>query len=563
MDQLLRFINNLNAAQRAVIVGGFSLLFVFLIGLLIYSNIKANDAKLNYTIATGLTKNQIMLASNELEASGIPFSIIGNGNNLTLKTNKDNINIAKIKLITSQSISSKHTGWEIFDKSSLGTTNFENNVKLLRATEGELARSLESLTGVLSASVKIAIPKESVFTQRKTLPTASAVLNLRPGIALTQKQINGVKSFISSSVPKLIPDNIKLIDQNGALLEKDQESIDNLKYISHEKYKKKLEADYEDKIKTLLEPFIGNNRVVARVTVTLDFKKQMIEQEIFEPEGTIRSQQTTESTSSKEEKAKDTAAVPGVQSNIQNPDEADGETKSKANSEEAKNIVNYEISKKIIKEKDNSFARVANIKAAVTFDSTILDSVENKEEFLNNLSSIVQDGIGIDVNRGDKVSVQPFKFIQVDQNVTNLAGLDDGTLAPVAVKSLMQEYGEYIQYIIAALLLFIFYKRFIANNGIVLATEGEGKKEQVGVADEDFDYTPFNQKIEQNKLKSRIRNEILQNIDGMDGETAAQYEVLVEELDNQINNHPDEIAKMIELLLSEGDKKLKSKKGDE
>ena len=563
MDQLLRFINNLNAAQRAVIVGGFSLLFVFLVGLLIYSNMKANDAKLNYTIATSLTKNQVMLASNELEASGIPFGIIGNGNNLTLKTNKDNINIAKIKLVTSQSISSKHTGWEIFDKSSLGTTNFENNVKFLRATEGELARSLESLTGVLSASVKIAIPKESVFTQRKTLPTASAVLNLRPGTALTQKQIDGVKSFIASSVPKLMPENIKLIDQNGALLEKNQEAIDNLKYISHEKYKKKLEVDYEDKIKTLLEPFIGDNRVVARVTVALDFKKQLIEQEIFEPEGTIRSQQTTESTSSKEEKEKATAEVPGVQSNIQNPDEADGETKAKSNSEEAKNIVNYEISKKIIKEKDNSFARVANIKAAVTFDSTILDSVDNKEEFLNNLTSIVQDGIGIDVNRGDKVSVQPFKFLVVDQNGTGLASFDDGSIAPAAAKSIMQDYGEYIQYLIAALLLFVFYKKFIANNDIVLATTGEASKEQVGVADEDFDYTPFNPSVEQNKLKNRIRNEILQNIDGMDTETAAKYEVLVEELDNQINNHPDEIAKMIELLLSEGDKKLKSKKGDD
>ncbi|HFU75636.1 MAG TPA: flagellar M-ring protein FliF, partial [Arcobacter sp.] len=189
MDQLIKFINNLNAAQRAVIIGSFSLLFIFLIGLLIYSNMKANDEKLNYTIATSLTKNQVMMASNELEASGIPFSIIGSGNNLTLRTNKDNINIAKIKLVTSQTITSKHTGWEIFDKSSLGTTNFENNVKLLRATEGELARSLESLNGIISASVKIARPKESVFTQKKTDPSASAVLSLRQGVALTQKQI--------------------------------------------------------------------------------------------------------------------------------------------------------------------------------------------------------------------------------------------------------------------------------------------------------------------------------------------------------------------------------------
>ena len=100
MDQLLKFINNLNTAQRAVIIGGFSLLFILLVGLLVYSSVKAEDKKLSYTIATNLTKSQVMLASDELEASGIQFAVIGTGNNLTLKTSKDFINIAKIKLVT-------------------------------------------------------------------------------------------------------------------------------------------------------------------------------------------------------------------------------------------------------------------------------------------------------------------------------------------------------------------------------------------------------------------------------------------------------------------------------
>lgn len=119
MDQLLKFINNLNTAQRAVIIGGFSLLFLLLIGLLVYSNIKAQDKKLNYTIATNLTKSQVMLASDELQASGIDFAVVGTGNNLTLKTSKEFINIAKIKLVTSEAATSKHAGWEIFEKFGL------------------------------------------------------------------------------------------------------------------------------------------------------------------------------------------------------------------------------------------------------------------------------------------------------------------------------------------------------------------------------------------------------------------------------------------------------------
>ena len=566
MDQIFKFINSLNPAQRAVIIGGFSLLFIFLIGLLIYTNVKANDAKLNYTIASKLTKNQIMLASNELDAAGIPFSIVGSGNSLTLKTSKSNVNIAKIKLVTSEAIVSKHTGWEIFDKSSLGTTNFENNVKFLRATEGELGRSLEALSGVLSATVKIAIPKQSVFTQRKTPPSASAILTLRDGINLTAKQIDGIKNFIASAIPKLKPKNIKLINQNGSLLEYNQESIDNQKYLSHEKYKIKIEKDFEEKIITLLEPFIGSGRVVARVTVDLDYTNQLIEQEIFEPEGTIRSQQTNESTSQSEDKKANVGGVPGVQSNIQNPDEKDGEVKTKSSNENTKNITNYEISKKIIHQKDNSFAKIKRISAAVTFDSTILDKVDKKEEFLKNMKSIVQESVGINIKRGDLVSIKSFKFIGFDTNLTQINAEDDleSGLSSSATKSIISEFGEYIQYLISAILLFVFYKKFIASNEINLAvssTQENKETQNVGVSDENFDYEDFNPSVSKNKLKTKVRNQLLSNIEGLDPETLAKYEVLLEELESNINTEPEGIAKMIEMLLNEGDSKLKSSKG--
>jgi len=562
MDQIFKFINGLNPAQRLVVMGGFSLLFVFLIGLLIYSNIKANDARLNYTIASKLTKNQIMLASNELDAAGIPFSIVGSGNSLTLKTSKANVNIAKIKLVTSEAIVSKHTGWEIFDKSSLGTTNFENNVKFLRATEGELGRSLEALNGVLSATVKIAIPKQSVFTQRKTAPTASAILTLRDGTSLSSKQINGIKNFIASAVPKLKASNIKLINQNGSLLEQSNEDIDNQKYLSHEKYKNKLEKSYEEKIITLLEPFIGVGKVVARVSVNLDYTNQLIEQEIYEPEGTIRSQQTTESTTTSEDKKQSTSGVPGVQSNIQNPDEKAGEVKSKSSNEKAKNITNYEISKKVIHQKDNSFARIKRLSAAVTFDSTVLDKIDKKNEFLDSIKSIVKEAVGSDIKRGDLITVKSFKFIGFDSNSTSNNEID-ASLSTQSAKSILSDYGEYIQYLISMILLFVFYKKFIATNQINLSVEGTATKkesEKVGVSDEDFDYEEFNPSISKSKLKSKVRNQLLQNIDGLDPETLAKYEVLLEELENEINNEPEGIAKMIEMLLTEGDDKLKNSK---
>ncbi len=578
MDQLLKFINNLNAAQRAVIIGGFSVLFILLIGLLVYSNIKAQDKKLNYTIATNLTKNQVMLASNELEASGIQFSVIGSGDNLTLKTSKDFVNIAKIKLVTSEAATSNHTGWEIFEKSSLGTTNFENKVKYLRALEGELSRSLESLSGILRASVKVAIPKETIFTERKTDPTASAVISLKPGVFLTQKQIDGIKNFISSAVSNLKVENIQLIDQDGALLQMSSDDMENQKSLTQNKYKQKLEEDYEDKIVALLEPFVGAGRVVARVSLDLEFKKRHIQEEIYEPEGTIRSQQTTETTASSSGNGAQTGGTAGVENNIQTPDGANGNSSSQSNNESAKTITNYEISKKLIEEKSNNYSQVKRVTAAVTFDSSILADVQNRDEFLASIESVVQDTIGFDENRGDKITVRDFKFLntaatgnqQVDVNGNTVqSSTSDGNVVDTLamVKSILRDFSEYFQYLIAAILLFVFYKKFIVNHEVVVIGEnGQAQKidKDGNPIDDKFmdefmsNYEDeFDASTAQGRLKAKVKSQIMNNLEGLDEENAAKYEVLIEALDKEINNNPEEIARMIELLLTEGSGKFK------
>jgi flagellar M-ring protein FliF len=580
MDQLIKFINNLNSAQRAVIIGGFSLLFVLLIGLLVYSNIKAQDKKLNYTIASNLTKNQVMLASNELEASGIEFSVIGSDNNLTLKTSKDFINIAKIKLVTSEAATSKHVGWEIFEKSSLGTTNFENKVKYLRALEGELSRSLESLSGVLRASVKIAIPKDTIFTERKSEPTASAVISLKPGVFLTQKQIDGIKNFISSAVSDLKNENIKLIDQDGTLLQISQEDMDNQKSLTQNKYKNKIEKDYEKKIVELLEPVVGIGRVVANVTMEFDFKKIHIQQEIFDPEGTIRSQQTTENTNSSSGSSQMAGGTAGVENNIQTPDGANANNGVQSNSESVKNITNYEISKKVIEEKNNNYSSVKRISAAVTFDSSVLENEQNRDEFIASIEALVKDSIGFSEQRGDKISVRPFKFLgaqaskggtTVDANgnpVKNDMIEDSGSVDTFAmVQSILRDFSEYFQYLIAAVLLFIFYKKFIVNHEVVVLGDGTTSRKvdkDGNPIDEEFmdefmsNYEhEFDASTAQGRLKAKVKSQIMNNIDGLDEESAAKYEVLIETLDKEINNKPEEIARMIELLLLEGSEKFK------
>ncbi|MBP9490713.1 MAG: flagellar M-ring protein FliF [Aliarcobacter sp.] len=568
MDQLLKFINNLNTAQRAVIIGGFSLLFVLLVGLLVYTSVKAEDKKLNYTIATNLTKSQVMLASDELEASGIQFAVIGTGNNLTLKTSKEFVNIAKIKLVTSEAATSKHVGWEIFEKSSLGTTNFENKVKYLRALEGELSRSLESLTGVLRANVKIAIPKDTIFTEKKSDTTASAMVSLKPGVFLTQKQIDGIKNFIASAVPDLKHENIQLIDQDGSLLQQSADDVNNQKSTTQNKYKEGLEEDYSKKIVALLEPFVGVGRVVAKVTVSLDFVKKDVEEEIYNPEGSIRSQQVIENSSNSQGMPADKGGVAGVDNNIQEPSSANGNNNIASNNEGTNTVTNYEISKKIITQKDNNYTNIKRITAAVTFDSSVLKDIQNKDEFITSLESVVQDTIGYDKVRGDKITVKDFKFIgvkpidqvtqTVDENGNAVIVGEESTDTLSMVKSILKDFSEYIQYIIAAVLLFVFYKKFIVNNEVVILGDGTRKSvdnmnDENLVKDMLSDYeNEFDASTAQGRLKSKVKSQILNNIDGLDEESAARYEVFIEELDREINNNPVEVARMIELLLNEG-----------
>ena len=573
MEQLLKFINNLNTAQRAVIIGGFSLLFVLLVGLLVYSSFKAEDKKLNFTIASNLTKSQVMLASEELEAAGIQFAVSGTGNSLTLKTSKEFINIAKIKLVTSEAATSQHVGWEIFEKSSLGTTNFENKVKYLRALEGELSRSLESLSGVLRASVKIAIPKDTIFTEKKSDTTASVMVSLKPGIFLTQKQIDGIKNFIASAIPDLKQENIQLIDQDGSLLQQSPDDINNQKSITQTKYKDDMENDYSKKIVALLEPFVGVGRVVAKVTISLDFVKKDVEEEIYNPEGSIRSQQIIENNSNSQGMPSNTGGVAGVDNNIQTPNTGNGSSGVSSKNEGTNTVTNYEISKKVVTQKDNNYTNVKRITAAVTFDSSVLKDVQNKDEFIASLESVVQDTIGYDKARGDKITVKDFKFIgvkpleQISQTVDEKGNAiivgEESTDVLSMIRAILKDFSEYIQYIIAAILLFIFYKKFIVSNEVVILGEGIKKKGADG-EDEDLvkdmlsDYeNEFDASTAQGRLKSKVKSQILNNIDGLDEESAARYEVFIEELDKEINSNPAEVARMIELLLSEGSKSFK------
>jgi flagellar M-ring protein FliF len=543
MNQIFEFFNKLNNAQKTVIISGVAIMLIFLSFIVIYSQNNEQNIDHNYIIAKNLTKNEMMNVTNELESIGIPFSIVGASNNMALKTSKDFINIAKIKLVSSGALKSNHQGWEIFDASSIGETSFQNKIKFVRAIEGELARSLEALSYVQKAAVKVVLPKESIFSDKKTNATAAVVLTLEIGRYLSNKQIKGVKNFIASAVLDLKPQFVQLINQNGELLEDVNGGVDEDKYKSQITYKSKLQKKLEENIVQLLEPIIGN--IVAKVNVELDYTQRDIVEETFNPEGSIRSEQIDEkitnesnSTASKSAESNDLSSKAGGS--------------GKKNNEHIVKTINYEVGKKITNISNSAYAIIKRITAAVTFDELVLKDIENPQAYIVNIEDIVKDSIGFDPERNDKITVKSFKFAIKDNP-------DDIEAAPSIplIKHYLNEFGPYLKYIIVALLLLFIYKKFVnfkpedltqATKVANLADVATGGGAQVNADNNLFEKSEKDDRNE--KLKNKISNQ-LSALEGLDEESKVKIDTLISELSTSIDDDPISIANMIELLLDE------------
>jgi len=292
-----------------------------------------------------------------------------------------------------------------------------------------------------------------------------------------------------------------------------------------------------------------------------------IEEEIFQPEGTVRSQQVIENVSASQGTSGEQNGVAGVEGNIEdNANNTNGTTSS--SNEGTNTVTNYEISKKIIRQQDNNYSKINKISAAVTFDSTVLENVDNKEQFLQSITQVVQDTIGYDQTRGDTITVKDFKFINLtpvsqtnlDENGEPVVASESSTDTLGMVKTILQEFGTYIQYIIAGIILLVFYKKFIANHQVVIqggtTTDPNNPNAKVDIGDVGYE-DEYNIEDAKGRLKSKIKSQIMNNIEGLDEESAAKYEILIEELDKQVQNSPGEVAQMIELLLAEGNKNFK------
>ncbi|MBK4786135.1 MAG: flagellar basal body M-ring protein FliF [Pantoea sp. Pent] len=231
----------------------------------------------------------------QLTQMNIPYQFAENGGALMVPADK--VHELRLRLAQQGLPKGGSVGFELMDKEKFGISQFSEQINYQRALEGELARTIETLGPVKSARVHLAMPKPTLFVREQKSPSASVTLNLQPGRALDEGQIQAIQHMVSSSVAGLPPGNVTVVDQAGRLLtHSDSEGRDlndaQLKYASE------VEARYQQRIEAILNPILGQGNVHAQVTAQINFDRSEQTDEKYQPNANpnntaIRSRQTS------------------------------------------------------------------------------------------------------------------------------------------------------------------------------------------------------------------------------------------------------------------------------
>ena len=235
----------------------------------------------------------------ELEKMNVPYKYAEGGGAVLVPA--DRVHDARLKLASQGLPKGGNVGFELMENQKLGSSQFVEQVNFQRAMEGELARSIESVSSVQAARVHLAMPKDSIFVSEQKAATASVLLNLHPGRILDPQQVSAIVHLVASSVPDLPPKNVTIVDQNGNLLSdtSKQASASGMD-PSQIKYVQELQQSVVKRIESIISPIVGPGNVRAEATADVDFSRSEQAVESYKPNQTpdamaIRSQQTSES----------------------------------------------------------------------------------------------------------------------------------------------------------------------------------------------------------------------------------------------------------------------------
>ena len=401
--QYIELWNKTTMRQRQMIIGAAVLVFAAIFG---WSYWYGNRPEL-VPLYTGLETKDAGDVTAKLKEAGVPYEVQEGKDGATILVPKQRVHDARLDLAT-QGLPRGHKGFELFDDSKLGVTEFQNKVNYLQALQGELTRTIEQIEVIEKARVHIVLPEDSLYKKNEKPATASIMLRLYPEKTLSKKEIRGITNLVAHSIQGLLPENITIVNDRGKILNDPEEDQDKAKDESKKtldqlEMTRKVEERIQVNLQSLLDQALGEGRAFVRVSVELDFDQRLTDKAIYTPvvddAGIIRSQQDISETYTGNSQVPGGPA--GTQSNI--PGYVATQGNARADYEKKETTKNYEINE----EKSKIVASPGSIRH-VNVGVLVNDELTAAQQ--ESIRRSVASAAGIDPRRGDTISVEPVPF---------------------------------------------------------------------------------------------------------------------------------------------------------
>jgi flagellar M-ring protein FliF len=477
-DALNQFLTS-PAKGRNLSIAAILLLSVIGFGSLIFWNSRPDYQ----VLFSNLSQEDAGEMVNKLKERKVPFQLTNNGT--TLLVPREQVYEVRLSFATEGLPKGGGVGFEVFDRTNLGTTDFVQKLNYQRALQGELSRTIKQIKEIEQARVHIVTPKESLFVEEQKKSTASVLVKTRSGMTLAPPQVEGIVNLVSSAVEGLEPGNITIVDTTGKVLFKRTDStLMGQLTTTQLEYQKNIEENLKKKVQGMLEEVLGPSKAIARISTDIDFQQVEITEEKYDPTGVLRSEQknvekssTTQVLPSSSGEPKEGTLEPkGGTLELKGNDPKKGATpdnlkvQTKGNppapvnltsAERQNEIRNYEISK-VSKHTRAPMGKVAKVSVAVVVDGSYQGSgktrqyVSRNPDEMKNLENIVKKAIGYNEDRKDQVEVinMPFYWSVMEEETKE-------EKIPVWEKYLQIYYKPAISLILAFLFIFFVVRPFL------------------------------------------------------------------------------------------------------
>lgn len=377
------------------------------------SRLATSDLSLLYSELSIEDSNAI---AGRLAGQNIAFELRSGGTQIFVR--QADVNQVRLSMASEGLPNGGSVGYELFDDAStLGTTNFVQRINQARALEGELSRTITSISQIKSARVHLVLPRREVFSRDQQEPTASIVLRLS-GSSLQPSQVVAIQHLVATAVPGLQTSRISVVDNNGRLLARGGDSSeDAFSAANGEEARQRYETRLTRSIEKILESSLGFGAVRAEVSADIDFDRFTIRDETYDPDGQVaRSTQTVENIDESSDSDPNTSV--SIANNLPGANALDGNqsSSSSSSSRRIEETVNFEISRKVTTQVRET-GTVKRLTVAVLVDGSINEEgtyTPRTPEELILYATLVKSAIGYDEARGDIVEIVNLPFIPIE-----------------------------------------------------------------------------------------------------------------------------------------------------